>query len=51
MAAAIVQFISKTPRASLKAYFDEKPHPVAQLVDWDDEKADPVKPLLKAEGY
>lgn len=48
MAAAIVQFIRKTPRASLKAYFDEKPHPVAQLVDWDDEKADPVKPLLKA---
>ena len=48
MATAIVQFIRKTPRASLKAYFDENPHPVSAVVNWDDEKSDPVKPLLKA---
>ena len=48
MAAAIVEFIRKIPRASLKVYFEEKPHSVAEVVNWDDEQADPVKPLLKA---
>ncbi len=48
MAIAINQFIRKTPRASLRAYFDKKPHPIAALVNWNDEESDLVKPLLKA---
>lgn len=32
----------------MKAYVDETLHPVAHLVDRDDEKAGPGKPLLKA---
>ncbi|WP_039757908.1 hypothetical protein [Bartonella queenslandensis] len=47
MTATIAQFIRKNPPASLKAYFDNNPLPVAISVDWNTAKADLVKPLLK----
>jgi hypothetical protein len=48
MTAAIVQFFRKTSRASLHEYFQEKPHPISESVNWEDKDADHVKPLLKA---
>ncbi|WP_412057305.1 hypothetical protein [Bartonella sp. DGB2] len=48
MTAEIAQFIRKIPRDSLKTYFEKKPHRLADFVDWNDDKTDHVKPLLKA---
>lgn len=48
MTEAISHFIRKTPKASLRAYFEQKPHPISEVVNWDEAGFDPVKPLLKA---
>jgi hypothetical protein len=48
MTAAIAQFIRKASRTSLHEYFQEKPHPISEKVNWGDTNSDHVKPLLKA---
>lgn len=48
MTTAIAHFIRKTSRTSLHEYFQEKPHPISEVVNWEDKETDHVRPLLKA---